>query len=206
MKLLTQRKKERKRKIMISNDTIFLEKSWNSVAEDHVNRIFKTAHISVLPSVLSAVLNITYAFNYCLNKTDGLKEVNEDTLTTDMGCSLWEYMGSKAVSCLKILDSGIGEQEMLDILVAKQKDYGPHNIARFGTAGILIRIHDKIARLNNLMSKSDNDFNTAIGINSVPGETIVDTFVDIIGYSVVALMWMNIDEETGAPDFLLPLS
>jgi hypothetical protein len=191
----------------VSSEEIALkEKSWNTVAEDHVNQVFKTSYVSVLSSIPGCILNITNAFDYCLNKTDGLQKVNSKTLTTDMGWNLWGYLASEAVCCLKMLNSNIGEKEMLDILVSKQKDYGPNNIARFGAAGILIRIHDKIARLNNLMSKSDNDFNTAIGINSVPGETIVDTFVDIIGYSVVALMWMNVDEKTGSPDFLLPLS
>lgn len=66
-------------------------------------------------------------------------------------------------------------------VIAKQKDYGPNNISRFGINGLVIRMHDKIARLENLISK-----------NNIPqNESILDTLLDIIGYSIVAIMWIN---------------
>lgn len=74
-------------------------------------------------------------------------------------------------------------------VIAKQKDYGPNNISRFGINGLVIRMHDKIARLENLISK-----------NNLPqNESILDTLLDIIGYSIVAIMWIN-------GTFLFPLS
>jgi hypothetical protein len=70
-------------------------------------------------------------------------------------------------------------------VVNKQKDYGPENISKFGMWGIVVRLHDKIARLDNLLSKKRS------GFNSVNDETVYDTLMDIVGYSTVAIMWTN---------------
>jgi len=51
--------------------------------------------------------------------------------------------------------------------------------------GIVVRLHDKIARLDNLLSKKRS------GFNSVTNETVYDTLMDIVGYSTVAIMWTN---------------
>jgi len=68
--------------------------------------------------------------------------------------------------------------QILAILCRKQNDYGHENIARFGRDGILVRTHDKIARLNNLLTRG-----------GVPqNETIEDTYVDIVGYSAIGIM------------------
>lgn len=70
-------------------------------------------------------------------------------------------------------------QHVLDIVVRKQHDYGHENIARFGRLGLLVRVHDKIARLENLL-----------GTGSSPNhESIEDNVIDVIGYSIVAAMW-----------------
>lgn len=66
-----------------------------------------------------------------------------------------------------------------DILVRKQRDYGHENIARFGTAGILIRLHDKVARLENLLAKDAGPEN----------ESVVDNFIDLLGYASIGIMW-----------------
>lgn len=78
--------------------------------------------------------------------------------------------------------------EIHNILVRKQRDYGPENIRRFGRQGLLVRLHDKVARLENL----DGD-------GRLPeNESIKDTFVDIIGYCAIGMMWER-------SEFLLPL-
>lgn len=67
---------------------------------------------------------------------------------------------------------------ILATLCRKQNDYGHENIARFGRLGLLVRVHDKIARLNNLLAKG-----------GVPqNESIEDTYVDIVGYSAIGMM------------------
>lgn len=81
------------------------------------------------------------------------------------------------------------EDEVLAVVCKKQADYGPENIAKFGRDGILVRLHDKLARLENL-EKSGTAPNN---------ESIKDNYLDVIGYCTVAALW-----ESG--DFLLPLT
>jgi hypothetical protein len=72
-----------------------------------------------------------------------------------------------------------GPAPILEIVVRKQRDYGSENIARFGRFGLLVRVHDKIARLENLLSSGSTPNN----------ESILDNVIDVIGYSCVASMW-----------------
>lgn len=65
-------------------------------------------------------------------------------------------------------------------LAEKQHDYGHHNIARFGRHGLLVRIHDKLARLRNLSIRSSGE---------AKNEPIADTYMDIIGYCAIGMMW-----------------
>lgn len=69
--------------------------------------------------------------------------------------------------------------QILETLIRKQFDYGHHNISRFGRYGLIVRVHDKIARLNNLVTRGDNPKN----------ESILDTYTDIVGYSAIGIMW-----------------
>lgn len=79
----------------------------------------------------------------------------------------------------------MSKETISSIVIRKHHDYGPENISKFGTFGIAIRLHDKIARLENLLSSKRN------GKNSVSDESIYDTLVDIVGYSIVGLLWIN---------------
>jgi hypothetical protein len=71
--------------------------------------------------------------------------------------------------------------EMLSLLISKQKDYGHGNINSFGIIGIVVRLSDKVERYKNLTSKKRKPKN----------ETLVDTVHDIIGYCVIALMFLD---------------
>jgi len=81
--------------------------------------------------------------------------------------------------------AGAGEMFMLQsdltsTLIRKQSDYGHNNIARFGRQGLIVRCHDKVARLKNLhLSRAGQAAN----------ESIADTYTDIIGYSAIGMMW-----------------
>lgn len=83
-------------------------------------------------------------------------------------------------SAAGVFDSWMLREEITQTLIRKQMDYGPHNIARFGRHGILVRCHDKIARLKNLH---------LVRGGSTENEAISDTYVDIIGYSAIGMMW-----------------
>ena len=79
---------------------------------------------------------------------------------------------------------------LTNTLVKKQRDYGHENIARFGRQGLIIRTHDKLARLENLTK--------VVRSYQPQNESIVDTVLDIAGYSAIGVMW-----ERGT--FLLPV-
>ena len=73
------------------------------------------------------------------------------------------------------------QDELADTLLSKHEDYGPKNISDApGGAlnGIRVRMHDKTARLNNLI---DNH-------KEPKHESIRDTLVDIANYATIALM------------------
>lgn len=68
-----------------------------------------------------------------------------------------------------------------ELLLSKQRDYGPDNIAKspFGPVfGLLVRLYDKQARAVNLISK-DQQANH---------ESLEDTFLDMLNYSAIALL------------------
>lgn len=72
-------------------------------------------------------------------------------------------------------------QDLASLVIDKQKDYGTSNILESpGGAGngIVVRLWDKISRLKNLV------FNNLDPKN----ESIEDTYSDIVGYALVALM------------------
>jgi hypothetical protein len=71
--------------------------------------------------------------------------------------------------------------EIADLVISKQKDYGNKNILNspFGAIhGIIVRLYDKIARITNL---------TKIGA-SPNNESLLDSWKDVIGYSLIAIM------------------
>jgi hypothetical protein len=69
-------------------------------------------------------------------------------------------------------------ESLLPLLRSKMDDYGYENIARFGLDGILVRMHDKIARLENLVGKK-----------GPRNESVADTLADLIGYSMIG--WLD---------------
>lgn len=68
---------------------------------------------------------------------------------------------------------------IIRVLCSKQNDYGHHNINRFGMTGIVIRLSDKVERLLNLKGRQ--------ALN----ESTHDTLMDIVGYCVVGLMFLD---------------
>lgn len=72
--------------------------------------------------------------------------------------------------------------EAWELLVQKQIDYGPYNIATAPGGplnGLLVRMHDKMERLKHLIYIT----------NDTPkNESIEDSFIDLLNYSAIALM------------------
>jgi hypothetical protein len=68
--------------------------------------------------------------------------------------------------------------DIVNLLISKQEDYGSKNILDFGEYGVLVRANDKIARLKNLWNNA----------NSPNNESIDDSWFDIAGYAIIAIM------------------
>lgn len=68
--------------------------------------------------------------------------------------------------------------ELKELMISKQKDYGPGNIMSFGEFGVLVRANDKMERLKNLLTKKRDPSN----------ESIEDTWKDLANYGIIALM------------------
>jgi len=65
------------------------------------------------------------------------------------------------------------------MLLSKHRDYGAKNIANApGGAlnGLQVRIHDKLARINNLIDSGVSPEN----------ESLIDSFLDLANYAVIA--------------------
>lgn len=71
--------------------------------------------------------------------------------------------------------------EVAALIVSKQHDYGHGNILAFGEYGVLVRCSDKLERLKNLLKRGIEPEN----------ETVIDTWRDLVGYGLIALMLRN---------------
>ena len=81
---------------------------------------------------------------------------------------------------------GLTFQELLDLLLSKHKDYGPKNISEApGGAinGLRVRMHDKLARINNLYEYMEDT-----GGFQPQHESIEDSFKDMANYAIIGLL------------------
>ena len=71
--------------------------------------------------------------------------------------------------------------ELMSLMLSKHKDYGPSNIANApGGAlnGLRVRMHDKLARINNLVDENKNPEH----------ESLEDSFKDMANYAIIGLL------------------
>lgn len=115
--------------------------------------------------------------HYLKEMQSGLAEaVRENALDV----SMFEEVGVAACEHL-MLHKMWNPEAMHKLIVGKQRDYGHQNILMFAEIGVAVRICDKIARLLTLMQNNSEPSN----------ESILDTWFDLVGYSVVAKMLYN---------------
>jgi hypothetical protein len=72
-------------------------------------------------------------------------------------------------------------KELSGLLLSKHKDYGPKNISQApGGAinGLRVRMHDKLARINNLIDSGANPEH----------ESLEDSFKDMANYAIIGLL------------------
>jgi len=83
------------------------------------------------------------------------------------------------------------QKEQYELFAAKMLDYGLSNISLgsdlsskedrdLSITGIWLRCNDKINRLKNLLKRN--------GKNYVQGEAMIDSFIDIANYGIIAMM------------------
>jgi len=83
------------------------------------------------------------------------------------------------------------QAEQYDLFAKKMLDYGLQNITlgstledkediKLSTMGIWLRCNDKINRLKNLIKRN--------GQNYVDGESMIDSFIDLANYGIIAMM------------------
>lgn len=84
-------------------------------------------------------------------------------------------IGMGATALMELRTLGVKSDDVVDLLVERHHKYGPGNILEFRELGLLVRMSDKNARIQN----SDRDF---------ADETFVDALMDIVGYAAIAYM------------------
>lgn len=80
-------------------------------------------------------------------------------------------------------------EELASLLLSKHKDYGPKNISESPGGpinGLRVRMHDKLARINNLVDSGKNPEH----------ESLEDSFKDMANYAIIGLLvlkgqWAN---------------
>ena len=75
------------------------------------------------------------------------------------------------------------QKEALELFIKKNKDYGDA-FSEYGTIGVLVRIGDKIRRMQSI---------TANGVNLIEDEKLRDTLIDLHNYAAMAIMCMKND-------------
>lgn len=165
------------------------EPTWDGAAHDALSLIFSASNIMGDADLewLRIALNKFIDQNMLPNKkAPKVPGMSEPTLTA----ITWANIGAMAIKIAAQREEQFNIREVHQTVVRKQRDYGPENIRRFGRGGLLIRMHDKVARLENLLNLD--------GGGKPNNESIRDNLMDVVGYSCVAIMW---EMET----FLLPL-
>lgn len=156
--------------------------------------------------MVNPLQEMTSIVEYLCSKSEGLtKPITPEILSSIDEDPLFFNIAGYAIFMLDHSSTLIDRFFITDILIRKQKDYGPKNIMMFGLSGIIVRMYDKIARLNNLLEKSGGNLAEAEQANAVHGESIIDTLIDIIGYSTIGLMILDKDT-TYENKFLYPLT
>jgi len=77
------------------------------------------------------------------------------------------------------------QNESLELFKRKNQDYGDA-FANYGVIGVLVRMGDKIARLQSISTKS---------VSLVNSESLRDTLIDLHNYSAMAIMLLDEDNE-----------
>jgi hypothetical protein len=82
---------------------------------------------------------------------------------------------------LRVSQMQLIQNEGLELFKKKNQDYGDA-FANYGVVGVLVRMGDKIARLQSISTKS---------VSLVNSESLRDTLIDLHNYSAMAIMLLD---------------
>lgn len=109
------------------------------------------------------------------------------TAAHDRGCFV--MIAHCALQQYDAENPGRAMAKILETIADKQADYGPQNILWAGVPGIVLRMHDKTARLRNLYARYWKATSPAEEKASV--EPLADSWLDLVGYSIVGIMLLD---------------
>lgn len=163
-----------------SNQPIFDANNENIIylsVEDGISFRFQKNNLDNLKNILDLYVNSKIYLNQ-----------NSDEKTKLLHKKIVLLLSSFAMCVAKDISMENGDfsyfkSNLIETLIRKQKDYGPTNIAKFGITGLVIRMYDKIGRLTNLTSNGNQP--------SVQNEPLLDSALDLLGYSSIAIMWLD---------------
>lgn len=163
-----------------SNQPIFDANNENIfylLIEDGVTFTFQKNNLDNLRNILDLYVNSKIYLNQ-----------NSDEKTKLLHKKIVLLLSSFAMCVAKDIamedgDFSYFKSNLIETLIRKQKDYGPTNIAKFGITGLVIRMYDKIGRLTNLTNSGNKP--------SVQNEPLLDSALDLLGYSSIAIMWLD---------------
>lgn len=90
-----------------------------------------------------------------------------------------DFTGSRVEQLKKVQEEG------LQLFKKKNQDYGDA-FAGYGVIGVLVRMGDKISRLQSITTKE---------ISLVDTESLRDTLIDLHNYSAMAIMLLDGDKD-----------
>lgn len=168
-------------------------KNWDDAAQAVVSNLFDRCVISQLSTPQDLLRFMKLRLDNDIWSMEGTYFDKEKT--PQFSSQLWYFMASHALNILDSIGVSLNKDFVTDLLIRKHIDYGPENINKFGQIGIIVRMYDKVSRLENILLKTDNNFNKAVNVNTVKDESIIDTLIDIIGYAAIAVMYISYDDE-----------
>lgn len=68
------------------------------------------------------------------------------------------------------------------LLDEKQRNYGPHNLTKFGTFGVVVRLNDKMERVVTLSKRLQSGDLDPTRL----AEPLSDSFLDLANYALIA--------------------
>lgn len=168
--------------------------TWEDAADIVISEIFEFNLVPGSHTLELARAQLDFMISRNIARVTAGDETSSTWMTSEEMYDFWKILGWSAADAANSLgipffslpadwlldDGNRGKIKYLmsSLVSGKQRDYGPENILRFGRIGLLVRCHDKIARLENLAAR---------GVPPV-NESIADNYIDVIGYCVVAML------------------